>query len=434
MTLRRAITALVLLSGLVYVNCLGGGFVWDDDFHFLDNPELMTRSVRSAFTTDLFAASHHESRFYSYRPLTLLAYTWVARASGLQPFGIHLVCVGLHTIAGILVLLLALEWMPLAGAWLTAALFLVHPLHVEAVAWMTGLSEVLAGLLMLASLYALVRAGRGPRWLIAVACVTALLSFLTKETSFALPLVAILFVGRRAWPLFVIAGAGLAARYAAIGIATAPLPHRTLWRHATLAGLAGLQYVKKLLWPWPVAPEYDIWNPAWMWLGFAALCALAGWAVWRYRHLRAPILLIPISLLPALASSPLMATAWLMRDRNGYLAVLGIAWIGGLAASRWRPALAAGLAVLVLWSILSVAATSHWRDTETLWTHTLNVTPNSWRAAEGLATWYYITARYAEADRVLEHGLQYWPNHPTFHRLRTLTRQALAAPPRQPAK
>jgi len=428
LTFRRAVVALVLLCGLVYVNCLGGAFVWDDEYHFLDNPRILTQTVRSAFTSDLFASTEHPERFYNYRPLALLSYSWMARAFGLQPFALHLASVVLHALAGVLVFLLVLRFAEIRVAWFAAALFLVHPLHVEAVAWMTGFSEVLAGALMLASLYALVRAASGPcrGWLTAASGLAALLSFVTKETAFALPLLAVVFAGRRAWPLFVMAGMGLAARFAVLGANTAPLPPRTLWRHVSIAGLAGLQYVKKLLWPWPVAPEYEIWHPLAVWVGFAAVCALAGWAAYRYRHLRAGVLVVFLSLLPALASAPVLTTFWLARDRNAYIAVLGVALIAAYA-TRYRAGAAAATALVVLWSALSVAAIAHWRDTETLWTYTLQVTPNSRSAVLQLTTRYYLTGRFGEADRVLEHGLRYRPGDREYLRLRALARKAMGA-------
>ncbi len=112
------------------------------------------------------------NRYYHYRPVTAIVYSWMARRSGMQPFGKHVLSVLLHMAAGVTVLLLAMESMPLGAAWIAAALFVAHPLHVEAVAYMTGISEVLAGVLVLcavvrrgAALAAVVRLrGRCPRF------------------------------------------------------------------------------------------------------------------------------------------------------------------------------------------------------------------------------------------------------------------------------
>ena len=157
---------------------------------------------------------------------------------------------------------------------------------------MAAFSEVLAGALMLLSLYALVRAQRGPRWLLAVSYLAAAMAFLTKETALALPLMAALFVRRRAWPLFAIAGGSLLLRFATLGHGVAGLPQRPLLGHLHVIAAAALQYTKKLIWPWPLAPEYHLAHPPAAWVAFAIVCALAAWAATRYREVRVALLLV----------------------------------------------------------------------------------------------------------------------------------------------
>ena len=158
-TTGRAAAALVVLAILIYGNALGGGFIWDDEYLYLDNPNLLKETVWSAFTGgNPFAYMTSPQAYTVYRPIQVLAHTWLARLTHLDPFGIHLASLLVHAAGGVLVFLLVLEFASLPVAWITAALFIAHPLHVEAVAWMAAFSEVLAACLMLLCLYGLVRA------------------------------------------------------------------------------------------------------------------------------------------------------------------------------------------------------------------------------------------------------------------------------------
>jgi tetratricopeptide (TPR) repeat protein len=431
-TTGRAAAPLVVLAILIYGSALGGGFIWDDEYLYLDNPNLLKETVWSAFTGgNPFAYMTGPQAYTVYRPVQVLAHTWLARITHLDPFGIHLASLLVHAAGGVLVFLLVLEFASLPVAWITAALFIAHPLHVEAVAWMAAFSEVLAACLMLLCLYGLVRAEKqvaGDRWQVTggrlqptayslqptawltAAYIAAALAFLTKETSLGLPLLALFFVGwRGAWPLFGLAAGALALRWKVIGLASAAIPHRPLWRHIHLVWIAALQYAKKMIWPWPLAPEYSMEHSLPAWLLFAAACAAAVWLAWRSPRIRLALALVVVSLAPALVCAIFFAAHRLAQDRFAYLAVLGVCLLAGYAAAS-RPGLVACLILLLLWSALSAAAVLHWRDSETFWSHTLRVTPDSKVAALGLGYCYYSTKRFAEAERVYRRALLLRPN------------------------
>jgi len=424
LTVRRGAVALVLLAGLVYAHSLGGAFVWDDEYLYFDNPRVLKETLRSAFTSDLFGFLPQKAAQQYYRPLAILAHSWLARLTNRQPFGLHLASVLVHAGAALLVFLLVLEFAEIRVAWFTAALFLVHPLHVEAVAWMAAFSELLAGALMLASLYVLLRARRGPHWLLAVSYLAAALAFLTKETALALPLLAAIFVGRRAWPFFVMAAGYLGLRFLTLGFAAAPLPSRSLPRHIEIILAAALQYAKNLVWPWPLAPEYHLMHSGVAWAVFAVVCALAAWLAYQKQQIRLALLLLVIPLAPALAASVLLPALRLAQDRYTYVAIVGFALLIAYATQN-RAGAAAALLLVALWSTLSVFAILHWRDPETLWKHTLRVTPNSKTAVLSLGHLYYSTGRYEEADRIYQQGLLHRPNDPDYLASRAAVRKVL---------
>ena len=420
----RGILALLLLTGSVYVNSLGGEFIIGDDYNvYWNNPRILTETVSGAFRLDAYQALPQKHPYY--RPLAFLAHSWLARITGRQPFGLHLASVLFHAAAGVLSFLLLAGFFEMRVAWLAAALFVVHPLHVEAVAWMAGFPEVLAGALAMLSLYCLVRApgisdfglrvadcerARNPQffWLV-LACVAAALACLAKETALALPLLAVLFAGRRAWPLFAIAAGTLLARMLVLGAHSASLPPRPVTQHLRILAAAAVHYAKKLVWPWPVAPEYELGQATWIWLLVLTGCALAAWLACRRADARLAVLMIPASLAPALAASIVFfSDLRFVGDRFAYLAVLGVALLVALAARR-AAGLVLALALLGVWSGMSALAARDWGDSERLWAHALRVTPRSKTAVLALGECYYTTFRFEDAARVYRHGLQFRP-------------------------
>jgi len=430
----RGILALLLLTGSVYVSSLGGEFIIGDDYNvYWNNPRILTETVSGAFRLDAYQALPQKHPYY--RPLAFLAHSWLARITGRQPFGLHLASVLFHAAAGVLCFLLLAGFFEMRVAWLAAALFVVHPLHVEAVAWMAGFPEVLAGALAMLSLYCLVRAPgisdcglriadprqagkernpqstiRNPKfsWLV-LACVAAALACLAKETALALPLLAVLFAGRRAWPLFAIAAGTLLARMLVLGAHSASLPPRPVTQHLRILAAAAVHYAKKLVWPWPVAPEYELGQATWIWLLVLTGCALAAWLACRRADARLAVLMIPASLAPALAASIVFfSDLRFVGDRFAYLAVLGVALLVALAARR-AAGLVLALALLAVWSGMSAFAAHDWSDSERLWAHALRVTPRSKTAVLALGEWYYTTSRFEDAARVYRHGLLFRP-------------------------
>jgi hypothetical protein len=251
---------------------------------------------------------------------------------------------------------------------------------------------------------------RNPKfpWL-ALACVAAALACLAKESALALPLLAVLFVGRRAWPLFAVAAGTLLARLLVLGAHSASVPSRPVTQHLRVLAAAAVHYAKKLVCPWPVAPEYELGQAAWIWLLVLTGCVLAAWLACRRADARLAVLMIPASLAPALAGSIVFfGDLRFVGDRFAYLAVLGLALLVALAGRR--PAgLVLALALLAMWSSMSALAVRDWSDSERLWSHALRVTPRSKTAVLALGEWYYTTSRFEDAARVYRHGLLFRP-------------------------
>ena len=141
--LGAGIAAILALAALAYIPAVGGGFIWDDDYYVTENPTLRTADGLRAIWTDPGATPQ-------YYPLTHTSFWIEYRLWGLEPAGYHVVNVLLHALAAV-VLWRLLHALGVPGAWLAAAVFAVHPVHVESVAWITERKNVLSGMLYLAS-------------------------------------------------------------------------------------------------------------------------------------------------------------------------------------------------------------------------------------------------------------------------------------------
>jgi hypothetical protein len=449
-TPRRAAACLLLLTALVYAGALGGGYILDDEMIYLDDPSMPRQTIGSAFSGAVPKFLWHPAGYCYYRPATVLLHSWLARGFAGQPFWLHLFSLAAHAGAALAAFLLVARFAEARVAWLAAALFVAHPLHVEAVAWMAGLPEVVAAGLMFVSLYAVVaatppggvathslaetdgglktaatdRGGSAP-WLLAVAYLAAAAAMLTKESALALPLMAVVFVGRRAWPFFGLAAGSLLLRRLAVGSAAAPLPGHVGWGAIKTAAAALLHYVWKLVWPWPLALDYNLSFSAASWLVFFLALALLAWLGWRWPQMRRAALLLVLPLLPALAATLVLPSQGKVQDRYAYAAVLGFALLAAHLARHRRLAWFIP-ALLVAWGFLSIGAIRHWQDPEALWTNTLRVTPNSRNAVLGLGDWYYSTARFEEADRVYQQGLAMLPGDRAILASQAAVRAAMA--------
>ncbi len=141
--------ALVGLTFLVYLPAIRGGFVWDDEAYVINNMTL--RSLRG-----LWEIWFQPARLVQYYPLTFTSLWINYQIGGLNPFGYHLVNVLLHSLNGFLVWRL-LERLKVPGAWFAALLFLLHPVQVESVAWVTERKNVLSGFFYLSALLSYLR-------------------------------------------------------------------------------------------------------------------------------------------------------------------------------------------------------------------------------------------------------------------------------------
>lgn len=277
---------LIVAATLVaYGPALEGGFVWDDDDYVADNATLRDVTGLKHIWFELGATPQ-------YYPLVFTSFWLEYQLWELNTFGYHVVNVLLHTVSALL-LWRVLSALEVPGAWLAAAMFALHPVHVESVAWITERKNVLSGVFYLGSLIAYLRfelpqggANLGARenvgsmtrptswgWY-ALALVLFVCALLSKSVTCSLPVVILLVLWwkgglppwRRAVSLIPMFAIGVAMGLVTIWMekhnvgARGPEWDLTLAERFIIAGRAVWFYVAKLAWPAPLIFVYPKWE------------------------------------------------------------------------------------------------------------------------------------------------------------------------------
>ena len=426
------LAALLLIAVLVaYLPALGGGFVWDDDAH-VTRPELRSLLGLWRIWTEVGATQQ-------YYPLLHSAFWVEHRLWGNASLGYHLVNVLLHATSAWL-LFLVLRRLGAPGVSLAAGLFLLHPVHVESVAWITEQKNTLSLALYLGAALAYLgydASRRRSSYCAATALFVA--GLLTKTIVATLPgaLLVVLWWrrGRLSWredvrplgPWFLLgAGAGIAtALFEArlIGASGEDFALSPLER-GMLAGRVVWFYLAKLVAPVNLTfiyPRFEIdaRDAAQYLYPLAAAAVLAG-GFWLRRRSRAPLavaLFFGGSLLPVLGFLNVYPFVFsFVADHFQYVASLGplsgaaagAALVAGrLGATGKRVVQAGSLAVLALLGTLTFRQCESYKDARTLYQTTLARNPDCYLCLNNLAADSLqdgrldeATARYREVLRL----------------------------------
>ena len=334
-----AALALALLAGVCYLPAmLWGGFVWDD--HIWNQSQAVLEWSGLGTIWSWPSRIHREVHYW---PLTYTTFWLEHKIWGLEPAGYHIVNVLLHLFNSLLLWRLLLR-LSMPGAWVVAAVFAAHPLHVESVAWIIERKDVLSGLFYLTAVLAWLRFLEQPRpWRYGLALLLFVAGLLSKSIVVTLP-AALLIV--QWWKTDRITGKDL-QRLApfflvALIITAGDLYSYDSGRHdfdyswperLLIASRALWFYAGKLVWPIDLSVIYPLWNISlgipWAWLYLAAALALAA-VLWLTRHRigRGPLagaLFFAVTLSPALGFVNYGYMHYsLAADRFQYLAGIGV--------------------------------------------------------------------------------------------------------------
>jgi len=198
-TAPKAGLLVLLLAAGVYANSLGNGFAYDDNAVILLNPVVTSGDWEGALATPYHPDALEGSGLY--RPLTTLSFTLEWMVSGDNPFWYHVLNLLAHAGVSVLVLFLLLAWAPPIPALFGAAVFAVHPVHVEAVANVVGRAELYSAFFFLLACLLYLRGASWTGWrrnlrLVGLG-ILYLLALGAKEIGVTLPLVLLLLEGFR---------------------------------------------------------------------------------------------------------------------------------------------------------------------------------------------------------------------------------------------
>lgn len=432
------LSAILLCAGLfglaffAFAGAMDCGYVFDDAVYILENVNLHSgltlRSASWAFAT-----------FYSgnWHPLT-----WLSLAADMSiyrgnPAGLHLTNVLLHAANSVLLFLL-LRAMT-GSAWrsaLAAALFAVHPLRVESVAWITERKDVLSLLFGLLAIWAYAGWPRSPS---VIRCLAVVLLFalglMAKPVLVTLPVIMLLLgwwpLGRSRVPpaachiiLFAMSAASAAVTFIAQrewgNIARAGyLPFGV---RAANAAVSYIAYIRKMILPYDLAAYYphpETAIPVWQAIAASSALLLAAGAAWRSRraapHLFTGWMWYLISMLPMIGL--VQAGNQAMADRYTYFPMIGLlialVWSLPEPATIKRKAVTA-LAAAVVIGLLTVqtrAEIRHWRSDITLFTRALQVTSGNWMAHYSLGRAFGAKGDYSRARYHLLKALEIYPEY-----------------------
>ncbi|MBU4271406.1 MAG: tetratricopeptide repeat protein [Planctomycetes bacterium] len=441
-----AVCVLLLLAvGLVFGRTVNHEFInLDDDVCVSENPwvseGLTAQSIGWAFT------SRHVG---NWDPLTWISHIVDWRIYGENAGGHHLTNLLLHAATAIL-LFLVLRQMTgrLWPSALAAALFAVHPLRVESVAWVTERKDVLSGLFFMLTLAAYVGYARHRRFslvrylavivlfalglmskpmLVTLPCVLLLLDYWPlRRTSSQRPAAVAARLAAEKIPLF-----ALAAACCAVTVWAQQVPeyqYGPLWWRIGNAAISYVNYLGSFFYPAGLAPlcprtQFDL--PLWQVIGSLLILLGVTAAVFAWARKR-PYL--PVGWLwylgmmfPVVGLVPFGTQA--MADRFTYLPQIGlcIALVWGAAdpCRSWphrRWVCGVGSAV-VLAALMACAwrQTSYWRDSETLWNRTIACTSRNYTAHNALGNALADQGRLDEATSQYRKALEIWPDYPSAH-------------------
>ncbi len=427
---------LVFLTVLAYSRAPSLGFLesYDDALYVTGNAE-----VQRGLTWDTVAWAFTTGHAANWHPLTWLSHMLDVSLFGVNPAAHHLVNVLIHLANAILLFLVLYHWTERLGpSALAAALWAVHPQHVESVAWVAERKDVLCGLFWLLALMAYtryVRDARGRAWAYGATVVFTACALMAKPMAVTLPCVLLLLdfwplrrtsllssrsveAPHRSWiglvveklPLFALSAAACGAtlvaqaHYGAVQ-AISDLP---LYARFANVAMAYMQYLGKAFTPFDLAAIYphpgaaiDL-GVASVAAGFLVLTTIVFLALARHMpYLIVGWLWFLGTLVPVIGIVQVGSQS--MADRYTYIPHIGLAVVVvWMAAAVFRPRSRWAVAIAVLWVISLTAITyrqvEYWRDGVTLFERAVALTGPNPLARINLGTAFL---RAGDADAAL---------------------------------
>jgi tetratricopeptide (TPR) repeat protein len=425
---------------------MNGKFIWDDDAYVQNNALLRSDDG----LRQIWFSFNQPSQYF---PMVYTSFRFEYALWGLNPLGYHITNIMLHAVNALL-LWWVLRRLSVPGAWLAAAIFALHPVHVESVAWITERKNVLVAFFSLLCLLAWVRfADRSHKAQLAwpayiLSLVLYVLALFSKTTACMLPAALVLLLwlkhipidSKRWWQITPYVLLGLAMGMLTVwwetehlGTSLAPDVRMSMVAKLLVASRALWFYVGKLFWPVNLAFSYPCWEIDAMdplqyrWL---LGCLVVAYCMWRWRDkvgrdCLTAVAFFAVTLFPMLGFFSLYTFVYTyVADHYQYVASIGPIALFAAATCRIvnrfnKPGRSVATVIAVL--VLITLGTLTWRqchiykDLETLWRDTLKKNPDSWLANNNYGE---ILHKRGQIDQAIEHYRtalrvkpDYWQTH-----------------------
>ncbi|MFN0079488.1 MAG: tetratricopeptide repeat protein [Prosthecobacter sp.] len=439
---------LILMVFVVYWQTREFAFVnFDDGFFVYKNQHVLRgltwENVRWSLTAGVGKDAADLGDADYWRPVSLMSHMLDVSLFGLRAGAHHLMSVLLHALTSVaLFMVLRSLTSALWRSAFVAALFAVHPLHVESVAWVAERKDVLSGLFFVLTLGAYLRFARHSfRWsnyilmllmaalammskpmLVTTPCVLLLVDLWPLNRLGNVPLKQLLM---EKIPIFVMAAITASLTLSGGGAANDALWGTLSWHYRVGNALLSYGiYIWQTVWPAELTCFYPfpgIYLPLGQtWLAIAVLVVITALVGWQHARRFLVVgwlwylgMLVPVVGLFRQAGDQAHA------DRYTYLSMIGLSlmvtwsaaeWAGKVRARRLALGSMAAVALLVL-SITAHSQVAHWRNTLALWTHAVECNPEDCAAYASLGTALIEAGRQSEAVESYRHALVLSPYH-----------------------
>lgn len=426
------IVLIIVLGLLVYGNILSGDFIWDDESIVRDNECIRSLSnIPLFFTRDIKGNTDDKTTFY--RPLQVVTYTIDYALWKLNARGYHFTNIMLHIFVALaLYWLISIIYNNKFLALLTSLLFITHPIHTEAIAYISGRADPMAVLFMLLSFIFYIRQplfrGISTSFLIILSYAFALLS---KEYSLVLPFLLLLYhyaskskIKTKQFSYI----SAIALLYLLLrSIFFRPwLYHEagfpTLFQRIPGFFVAITNYVSLLLLPFDLHMEYgaklfDITDPKTI-IGMVILFLSLIYAIRKRKSnslIFFSVMWFFVALLPMSNLYPInayMAEHWLYLPSIGFFLILAYELSRAYKIKKFKnPAIIFITIILFFYSYLTIKQNNYWKDEIKFYKRTLIYEPDSYRVYYNLGLAYYNRGRASEARGSYEMAVKINPKY-----------------------
>ncbi len=444
MTLKRVIfmyIVLALIACIAFRDVRNFDFVdYDDNVYVTKNPHVCEGdffdNISWAFTS-LDTGNWH--------PVTWISHIVDCKIYGFDPMGHHLTSVFLHILSGLLIFhVLRNMTKDVWPSFFTAGIFLVHPMHVESVAWVAERKDVLCGFFWIVSIWFYFEYSKRPTLIrYSLLLLSFALSLMSKPMAVTLPCVLVLL---DFWPLnrsadylriknrffgLIIEKIPLFLLSAVVSVVTyigqkdaGALNDQTLSEKLSFSVAGYWTYLTKFFWPKDLAFLYPYPQTGWSVENVIAaailLITISVFAIWRFKS--HPFLLIGWLLflgvlVPVIGL--IKAGGHFVVDRYSYLPYIGLSifccW-GIFSYSKIRPASGfLGGITLVVFLLLAHNQTQYWKNSEALFKRAIEVTSDNYLAHNYLGGEYFKRGKLAEAKENFMAAVRINPNFADGH-------------------